>query len=195
MTFTGLAEYKGYSLWIVRDGTSTRLDQSAHGNDYWQTDYDPSTGAWRQTYNVPLDTPADTRRTVILRFARIGALADKIQGADQGAAVSFVSEMAPCRAWTCRRTPTNGPTPRRPAWPRTSPGRPSSGKLASPASNGRSHRSRFGRCRAGQESRWRITRPSRKWSRSPCVRAEWTLTTGNSYWRERSIRYLPTARW
>jgi hypothetical protein len=95
VTFTGLTDYKGYSLWIVRDGTSTRLDQSAHGNDYWQTDYDPSTGAWRQTYNVPLDTPGDARRAVILRFARIGALPDKIQGTDQGAAVSLVSEMAP----------------------------------------------------------------------------------------------------
>ena len=109
VSFTGLADYKGYSLWIVRDGTSTRLDQSAHGNDYWQTDYDPSTGAWRQTYNVPLDTPGDTRRTVILRFARIGALPDKIQGTDQGAAVSFVSEMAPLPHIACAQPP--GPTP------------------------------------------------------------------------------------
>jgi hypothetical protein len=95
VTFTDLTDYKGYSLRIMRDGTSTRLDQSAHGDDYWQTDYDPSTGAWRQTYNVPLDTPGDARRAVTLQLARTGIPPDKIQGADQGEAVSFVAEMAP----------------------------------------------------------------------------------------------------
>ena len=68
VTFTGLADYKGYSLWTVVDGEETRLDQSIHGNDFWQTDYDAATGTWRQTYNVPLDSPSDARRTVILRF-------------------------------------------------------------------------------------------------------------------------------
>ena len=73
VTFTGLTDYKGYSLWVVRDGVSTRLDQSAHGNDFWQTDHDPSTGTWRQTYNVPLDTLGDARQTVTLRLMRSGS--------------------------------------------------------------------------------------------------------------------------
>ena len=31
-----------------------RLDQIAHGNDFWQTDYEPAPKTWRITYNVPL---------------------------------------------------------------------------------------------------------------------------------------------
>jgi hypothetical protein len=30
------------------------LDQSVHGNDFWQTDYDAGTKTWSQTYNVPI---------------------------------------------------------------------------------------------------------------------------------------------
>lgn len=27
--------------------------QSVHGRDFWQTDYDPATGRWSQTFNLP----------------------------------------------------------------------------------------------------------------------------------------------
>jgi len=49
ITFTGLSSHRGY--WLEIDGKA--LDQSVHGNDFWQTDYDPSTRRWSQTYNIP----------------------------------------------------------------------------------------------------------------------------------------------
>jgi hypothetical protein len=36
------------------DGTWTRADQSVHGNDFWQTDFDAASGTWEITYSVPL---------------------------------------------------------------------------------------------------------------------------------------------
>jgi hypothetical protein len=49
VTFTGLSSHRGYMLEI--DGRA--LDQGVHGNDFWQTDYDPSTSRWSRTYNIP----------------------------------------------------------------------------------------------------------------------------------------------
>ena len=51
MTFTGLRDCRGFDLWL--DGR--RLDQSVHGNDFWQTDYDEIRQRWRITFNVPRD--------------------------------------------------------------------------------------------------------------------------------------------
>jgi hypothetical protein len=50
VSFSGLRHYRGYELLV--DGV--RLDQSVHGNDFWQTDYEPAPKTWRITYNVPL---------------------------------------------------------------------------------------------------------------------------------------------
>ena len=49
ITFTGLTSASGYLLSV--DGQP--LDQSVHGNDFWQSDYDPSTRTWTRTYNLP----------------------------------------------------------------------------------------------------------------------------------------------
>jgi hypothetical protein len=49
VTFTGLASHRGYGLRV--DGRP--FSQAIHGNDYWQTDYDPSTTRWSQTFNLP----------------------------------------------------------------------------------------------------------------------------------------------
>jgi len=49
ITFTGLTSARGHRLYL--DGQA--LDQSVHGNDFWQTDYDPVKQCWSQTYNVP----------------------------------------------------------------------------------------------------------------------------------------------
>jgi hypothetical protein len=32
-----------------------------HGNDFWQTDYDPAAGRWEITFNVQLDGPDPAR--------------------------------------------------------------------------------------------------------------------------------------
>ena len=49
-TFTQLTSHSGYSLLI----NGKKLDQSIHGKDYWQTDYDQETSTWSITYNVPI---------------------------------------------------------------------------------------------------------------------------------------------
>jgi hypothetical protein len=51
VTFTGLASPRGYELRV--NGQS--FTQSIHGNDFWQTDFDPETGRWSQTFNLPRD--------------------------------------------------------------------------------------------------------------------------------------------
>ena len=53
ITITGLTSHDGYTLNV--DGKP--FDQSVHGNDFWQTDFDPATRRWSRTYNVKL--PSD----------------------------------------------------------------------------------------------------------------------------------------
>lgn len=53
--FDGLASAKGYTLYQVINGKNKPLDQSVHGNDFWQTDYDTTTGTYSRVYNLPLD--------------------------------------------------------------------------------------------------------------------------------------------
>ena len=48
VTFTGLTRPDNFSLKV----NGEVLDQSMHGNDFWQTDFDPTTLTWSQTYNV-----------------------------------------------------------------------------------------------------------------------------------------------
>lgn len=62
ITFTGLTSPSGYTLMI--DGQ--RLDQSVHGNDFWQTDYNARLKQWSQTYNVP----AGENGTVCIHFRK-----------------------------------------------------------------------------------------------------------------------------
>ena len=51
VTFTGLESHRGYELRV----NGRPFNQSVQGNDYWQTDYDPKTGTWSQTFNLPRD--------------------------------------------------------------------------------------------------------------------------------------------
>ena len=44
-----------YALYEVKEGKEVLLDQSIHGNDYWQTDYDAASGRYSMTFNLPLD--------------------------------------------------------------------------------------------------------------------------------------------
>lgn len=49
ITFEGLKHHAGFELKI--DGKP--FDQSVHGNDFWQTDYDTKRSRWSRTYNIP----------------------------------------------------------------------------------------------------------------------------------------------
>ena len=61
ISFTGLASPVGLHL-IVDDKS---LNQSVHGNDYWQTDYDAGSKTWSLTFNVPIaDRSPHTLRLV-----------------------------------------------------------------------------------------------------------------------------------
>ena len=57
ITFTGLKDYRGFELLV--DGRA--LNQAVHGNDFWQTDYDPQSSKWRITYNIPRDQQGSSR--------------------------------------------------------------------------------------------------------------------------------------
>jgi hypothetical protein len=62
VTFTGLSTSRGYTLFI----DDKPLNQSIHGNDFWQTNYAPETKTWSQTYNVPIDDA----KPHVLRFVQ-----------------------------------------------------------------------------------------------------------------------------
>jgi hypothetical protein len=49
ITFAGLTSYSGHEVFVDQ----VRLDQSVHGKDYWQTDYDPVKKKWELTFNLP----------------------------------------------------------------------------------------------------------------------------------------------
>jgi len=53
--FEGLKQAKGYALYQIVEGKEVKLDQSVHGNDFWQTDYDVKTNRFKMTFNLPLD--------------------------------------------------------------------------------------------------------------------------------------------
>ncbi len=68
-TFTGVVSQKTPVLYeLLADGTRRPVDQSDHGNDFWQAERDPSTGLCRITYNLNLDTPEDNPVTRRFRF-------------------------------------------------------------------------------------------------------------------------------
>jgi hypothetical protein len=50
ITFTGLTASRGFTLFI----DDKPVNQTIHGNDFWQTDYDSVTHQWMHTFNLPL---------------------------------------------------------------------------------------------------------------------------------------------
>ena len=70
VTFAGLNDYRGWQLFKSNGGPLVAVDQSVHGNDYWQTDHDAPSGTWRITFNVSLDSPDNEPRTTRLVLKR-----------------------------------------------------------------------------------------------------------------------------
>ena len=58
--FEGLTSIKDVALFEIVDGKEIKLDQSVHGNDFWQTDYDEGARTYTLTYNLPLDGKASS---------------------------------------------------------------------------------------------------------------------------------------
>ncbi|MDR3692264.1 MAG: NPCBM/NEW2 domain-containing protein [Fimbriimonas sp.] len=53
VTFTGLKSAEGYVLYESKKGVLKSVDQSVHGRDFWQCDFDSMSGTYRRTYNLP----------------------------------------------------------------------------------------------------------------------------------------------
>jgi hypothetical protein len=68
VTISGLRDYRSFKMEYKVGGNWTEVDQSYHGNDYWQADYDPVTQSWELTYSLPLDSPQDQRQTRTFRL-------------------------------------------------------------------------------------------------------------------------------
>lgn len=68
VTFSGLNSHDGWELVRLDSGEEHVVDQSLHGNDFWQTNYDPVSQEWSRTYNVLLDTPDDRVLTASFVF-------------------------------------------------------------------------------------------------------------------------------
>ncbi len=51
ITFTGLTSPSGFTVFI----DDQPVNQSIHGHDFWQADYDAMTRRWSLTYNLPID--------------------------------------------------------------------------------------------------------------------------------------------
>ncbi|MGA1531209.1 MAG: hypothetical protein ACO398_10775, partial [Kiritimatiellia bacterium] len=54
-SFEGIRDPDGYAVYEIIDGVETKLDQSVHGNDFWQTDFDAGSGTYSMTFNLPVD--------------------------------------------------------------------------------------------------------------------------------------------
>ncbi len=53
--FEGLPSANGFRLEQIVDGKRIPLDQSIHGNDFWQTDYHAATDTYQLSFNLPTD--------------------------------------------------------------------------------------------------------------------------------------------
>jgi len=68
LTITNVGDYRDPQLYRKVDGLWQQVDQSVHGNDFWQTEYRASTGTWDITYNVNLDTTGDKKEKNEFKF-------------------------------------------------------------------------------------------------------------------------------
>ena len=68
VTFTGLDRFDGWRLQQKQGDGWEALDQSVHGNDYWQCRFDAEAGSYEMTYNVPCS--GDPEQTQVFRLVR-----------------------------------------------------------------------------------------------------------------------------
>ena len=52
VTFTNLPSYSGFSLMLRTENGWEKIDQSVHGEDYYQSWFDSETGRYELTFNV-----------------------------------------------------------------------------------------------------------------------------------------------
>ena len=54
MRFEGLNSSVALRLYRIVNGEPILFDKAVHGNDFWQTDYNPDQNTWSITYNIKL---------------------------------------------------------------------------------------------------------------------------------------------
>ena len=80
LTIRGLSTFQTPRLEMLEaDGTWHAVNQSVHGNDFWQTDYDPQSQTWEITFTVPADSPrCDNIANLPLPIGRIPIVARSV---------------------------------------------------------------------------------------------------------------------
>ncbi len=68
LILSNVSDYRKPQLFKKVDSSWKLIDQSVHGNDFWQAEYVASDGTWDITYNLDLDTPGDERQKAEYRF-------------------------------------------------------------------------------------------------------------------------------
>jgi len=68
MVITNLSGFRNPQLSRKVNNSWQTVDQSVHGNDFWQADYNAANGSWDISYNLNLDTPGDERERAEFRF-------------------------------------------------------------------------------------------------------------------------------
>ena len=68
LTIINVSSYQNPGLFKRVNGQWQKINQEVHGNDFWQTEFNSSTGTWDITYNVNLDSPDDKPQIVELKF-------------------------------------------------------------------------------------------------------------------------------
>ncbi|MHB0956703.1 MAG: LamG domain-containing protein [Pirellulaceae bacterium] len=70
LTIRGLASFRAPRLEMRNDDGSWRaINHAVHGNDFWQTDFDPLSQTWDISFTFPADTPDDQRTERAFRFS------------------------------------------------------------------------------------------------------------------------------
>lgn len=68
VTLTGVESPRGSTLYEISEGASRKVDQSDHGNDFWQAAFDRDLARYRITFNIDTDTEDDSPVTRRFRF-------------------------------------------------------------------------------------------------------------------------------
>ncbi|MDW5290145.1 hypothetical protein [Formosa sp. PL04] len=68
LTITNISNYRNPKLFRKINGEWVEVNQEVYGNDFWQTEYNPTNSTWDITYNINFDSDSDERVKVEFKF-------------------------------------------------------------------------------------------------------------------------------
>jgi hypothetical protein len=71
LIITNVLDYQNPKLFQKVKGKWEQINQEVHGNDFWQAEFDASTGTWDITYNLDLDSENDDRLNREFKFSTL----------------------------------------------------------------------------------------------------------------------------